>query len=145
MWQESYRAGLMSRKVDQKLYVNYLTKAEESLRIAELALNTKAFDAAVGNAIHSAINALDCLTVFSLGKRAASDHGNVLSLLKPILGKDYNDIERQFGALIEIKNSVEYEPYFASEKDAKLSISRARRILEKVKTKLPRNDRTLKT
>ena len=38
----------MSRKVDQKLYANYLTKAEQSLRIAELALNAKAFDAAVG-------------------------------------------------------------------------------------------------
>jgi len=134
----------MSRKVDQKLYANYLTKAEQSLRIAEMALNTKAFDAAVGNAIHSAINALDSLTVFSLGKRAATDHSNVLSLLKPILGKDYSDIEKQFGALIELKNSVEYQPYFVSEKDAHLSISRARRILEKVKTKLPKNDRTIK-
>jgi len=130
----------MSRKVNQKLYVNYLTKAEQSLRIAELALNAKAFDASVGNAIHSAINALDSLTVFSLGKRAAGNHGNVLSILKSILGKDYNDIEKQFGALIELKNSVEYEPYFASEKDAQLSISRARRILEKVKTKLPKNN-----
>jgi hypothetical protein len=134
----------MSRKVDQKLYVNYLTKAEQSLRVAEMALNARAFDASVGNAIHSAINALDSLTVFSLGKRAATDHGNVLSLLKPILGKDYNDIEKQFGALIEMKNSVEYQPYFAGERDAHLSVSRARRILEKVKTKLPKNDRTIK-
>jgi len=134
----------MSRKVDQKLYVNYLTKAEQSLHVAELALNAKAFDAAVGNAIHSAINAVDSLTVFSLGKRAASDHGNVLSLLRSILGKDYNDIEKQFGALIELKNSVEYQPYFANEKDANLSTRRARRILEKAKTKLPKNNRTIK-
>ncbi len=134
----------MSRRVDQKLYVNYLTKAEQSLRIAELALDVKAFDAAVGNAIHSAINALDSLTVFSLGKRAIGNHSNVLSLLKQILGKDYNEIEKQFGGLIELKNSVEYQPYFTSEKDAQLSISRARRILQKVRTKLPKNDRTLK-
>jgi uncharacterized protein (UPF0332 family) len=127
----------MSRKVDQKLYVNYLTKAEQSLHTAELALSVDAFDAAVGNAIHSAINTLDSLTVYSIGKRAADDHSNVLSLVKPILGKDYNDIEKQFGALIELKNSVEYQPYFASAKNARLSISRARRILEKVKTKLP--------
>jgi len=132
----------MSRKVDQKLYVNYLVKAEQSLRVAEMALDTKAFDAAVGNAIHSAINALDSLTVFSLGKRAAGEHSNVLSLLKQIFVKDYHDIEKQFGALMELKNSVEYQPYFVSEKDAKLSISRARRILEKVKTKLPKNSRT---
>jgi uncharacterized protein (UPF0332 family) len=127
----------MSRKVDQKLYVNYLTKAEQSLHTAELALSVDAFDAAVGNAIHSAINALDALTVYSIGKRATDDHSNVLSLVKPILGKDYNDIEKQFGSLIELKNSVEYQPYFATAKDARLSISRARRILEKVKTKLP--------
>ncbi len=77
----------MSRRVDQKLYVNYLTKAEQLLRIAELALDVKAFDAAVGNAIHSAINALDSLTVFSLGKRAIGDHSNVLSLLNKFLVK----------------------------------------------------------
>jgi len=135
----------MSRKVDQRLYVNYLIKAEQSLRIAELALKTKAFDAAVGNAIHSAINSLDSLTVFSLGKRTAGDHSHVLSLLKPILGKDYSDIEKQFGALIELKNSVEYQPDFASEKNAHLSISRARRILEKVKAKLPKNNKASTT
>ena len=42
---------------------NYLTKAENSLRIARIALEQGAYDSAVVSSVHSAINSLDALTL----------------------------------------------------------------------------------
>jgi hypothetical protein len=54
----------MTRSVDQSKAANYLTKAENSLRIAKIALKERAYDTAVMDAVHSSINALDALTTF---------------------------------------------------------------------------------
>lgn len=61
---------------------NYLTKAENSLRMAKIAVKEEAYDNAVMSAVHAAINALDALTVSYLGKRASGSHTDVLVLLK---------------------------------------------------------------
>lgn len=55
----------MTRAVDQSKAVNYLTKAENSLHIARIALKEKAYDTAVMDAVHSSINALDALTTLT--------------------------------------------------------------------------------
>jgi uncharacterized protein (UPF0332 family) len=74
----------MTRAVDTKRATNYLTKAENSLHMAKVAIKEEAYDNAVMSAVHSAINALDALTVLYLGKRASGAHTDVLSLVKGI-------------------------------------------------------------
>ena len=64
----------MTRPVDQKKATGYITKAENSLRISKIAIKESAYDAAVMNAVHSAINSLDALTTYFVGKRASGAH-----------------------------------------------------------------------
>jgi uncharacterized protein (UPF0332 family) len=88
-------------------------------------------------AIHSAINALDALTSSEKGFRASGEHDEVLTLLKGILTpNEYADIEKQFSSLIDLKNTAEYQPEFTSHEEARNSIKRAQRILDKVKAKM---------
>ncbi len=75
----------MTKPVDPKKSRNYIIKAENSLRIAKIAIEYNAYDNAVMTAIHSAINALDALTSSEKGFRASGEHDEVLTLLKGIL------------------------------------------------------------
>lgn len=127
----------MTRDVDNQKYANYITKAENSLQLAKIALDRQANDSAVMNCVHSAINALDALTTFHLNKRASGSHTDVLSLVKGILdGSEFRDVERQFGSLLSLKNASEYQPDFMSKNQAENSIKWAERILNKVKINL---------
>lgn len=127
----------MTRDVDFQKYINYITKSESSLQLAKIALERKAFDSAVMNCVHSAINALDALTTFHLNKRASGSHTDVLSLVKGILtGPEFKDLERQFSSLLSLKNTSEYQPDLMSRDQAENSIKWAERILSRVKTKL---------
>jgi len=127
----------MTRSVDQSKAANYLTKAENSLRIAKIALREKAYDTAVMDAVHSSINALDALTTLYGGKRSSGQHSDVLKLIKGILtNEEFEYVEKQFSALIGRKNESEYQPTLMNDKDAEDAIRRAERILSKVKAKL---------
>lgn len=129
----------MARDLDKRKYGGYITKAENSLRISKIALQEGAYDAAVMNAIHSAINALDAFTTYFLGKRASGSHTDSLLLTKAILTtQEQGDIEKQYKSLISLKNASEYQPDMMSPKDAENSIKLAERIFDKVKTKLPK-------
>jgi len=77
----------MVRKLDQVKTSGYVTKAENSLRISKIALGEGAYDAAVMNAVHGAINSLDALTTHFLGKRASGTHTETLSLIKGIFSQ----------------------------------------------------------
>jgi uncharacterized protein (UPF0332 family) len=127
----------MTRSIDPRKATDYITKAENSLRMAKIALDEKAYDNAVMSAVHSAINALDALTTSYLSKRASGAHTDVLLLIKGIFPpQEYNDVKKQFSSLISKKNESEYQPDLMSHKDAENSIKSAQRILDKVKTKL---------
>ena len=127
----------MTKNIDPRKASGYLTKAINSLEMAKLAIQKKAYDNAVMSAVHSAINALDALTTSYKGKRASGQHTDVLSLIQGILTpREYVDIEKQFGSLLTLKNTSEYQPDLMSLKDAQDSIRWAERILSKVKTKL---------
>jgi len=129
----------MIRHVDSQKYANYVTKAENSLQLARVALERRAYDGAVMNCIHSAINALDALTTFHLNKRASGSHTDVLPLVKGIVaGPEFKEIERQFGSLLSLKNASEYEPDFMSKRQAENSIKWAERVLDKAKANLKR-------
>ena len=127
----------MVRAVNPGKAVGYMTKAENSLRMAKIAIDQQAYDNAIMSTIHSAINALDALTTSYLNKRASGSHTDVLGLIKSIFPpKEYNDIKKQFMSLIGKKNESEYQPDLMNQKDAQNAIKCAERILTKVKAKL---------
>ncbi len=127
----------MTRSVDAKKSINYLIKAENSLRIAKIAIEQQAYDNAVMSSIHSAINALDALTTYRLKKRSSGLHIDVLSLTKEIFStQEQNDVEKQFRLLLSLKNASEYQPDMMSQKEAENSLKLAERILAKVKAKM---------
>ncbi|MGI0062301.1 MAG: HEPN domain-containing protein [Nitrosotalea sp.] len=126
----------MTRFVDQTKAANYLIKAENSLKIAKLALEEKAYDTAVMDAVHSSINALDALTTLG-GKRSSGQHTDVLDLIKGMLGRDeYEYVKKQFGGLMSMKNESEYQPDLMSKSDAEKAIMYAERILSKIRPKI---------
>lgn len=127
----------MTKPVDRKKSQNYLTKAENLLDVSRYALSQKKYDAAVINAVHSAINALDALTTHEKSLRASGEHGEVLLLIKGIIpANEYDDIKKQFSSLRDLKNTAEYQPDFVNPEEAKNSIKWADRILAKVRIKL---------
>jgi uncharacterized protein (UPF0332 family) len=127
----------MTRDLDKEKYIGYVIKAETSLKMSKIALNEKAYDASVVSAIHSGINAVDGLTTRFLSKRSSGKHTDFSSLIKAVLDpKEQSDVEKQYKALLRLKNESEYQPKLMSLKDAEDSIKSAERILNKVKAKL---------
>lgn len=127
----------MTRSLDRNKAAGYITKAENSLRISKIAIKEGAYDAAVMNAVHSAINSLDALTTYFVGKRASGVHTEVLSIIKGILTqREYEETQKQFNTLLGMKNESEYQPDLMNPKDAESAIKLAERIFEKVKTKI---------
>ena len=127
----------MTRPVGREKTTGYVTKATNSLLISKIAIKESAYDAAVMNAVHSAINSLDALTTYFVGQRASGSHTEVLSLIKGILSqREYEEIQKQYNALLRMKNESEYQPDLMSLKEAESAIKLAERILDKVKTKL---------
>jgi len=103
--------------VDKAKYINYLNKAEEFLDVANAALKQSKNNAAVANAVHSAINAIDSLAVFYFGKRHAGKHEDAIGAIKGALkNSEYDEISKQFGGLMELKNEAEYQPNMIGER-----------------------------
>lgn len=127
----------MSKSLDPHKAGDYVIKAENSLKIAKIALEEGAYDNAVMSAVHSAINALDALTTSELGKRSSGQHSHVLSLLKGILTQEeYSVVNKQFSNLLGMKNKSEYQPDLMSQKEAENAVKWAGRILDLIKLKM---------
>ncbi|MGI0023936.1 MAG: HEPN domain-containing protein [Nitrososphaera sp.] len=127
----------MTRSVDSGRGRDYLAKAENSLRMARIAVREQAYDNAVMSAVHSAINALDALAVSYLGRRASGLHTDVLALVKGSFSTaEYQEMRRQFTSLLSMKNASEYQPDPMDKVDAENSVKWAERIVGKVKEKL---------
>lgn len=127
----------MARSIDRKKSAGYITKAENALRISKIAIKEGAYDAAVMNSVHGAINSLDALTTFFLGKRASGVHTEVLSIIKGVLTpREYEETQKQFNTLLGMKNESEYQPELMSLKDAESAVKLGERIFERVKTKI---------
>jgi hypothetical protein len=128
----------MSKPVSKNLYRNYLQKAVEMLDVAEYAANQSKNNAAVTASVHCAINAIDSLAVFYLGRRHAGGHEGAVDSVKGVLGQaEFRDMAKQFGGLIALKNEAEYQPDLMKDSQARDAVARASRILSKVKRKLP--------
>jgi HEPN domain-containing protein len=129
----------LSRKpVDKKLYRNYLQKAEEMLDIAQYAASRSKNNAAVATSVHCAINAIDALGVFYLGRRHSGGHEEALNTVRGALSEaELKEVTKQFSSLIALKNEAEYQPDLMKEAQAQDAVTRASRILSKVRKKLP--------
>jgi HEPN domain-containing protein len=128
----------MAKSVDKSLYRNYLQKAEEMLDVARYAADRSKNDAAVAASVHCAINAVDALAVFYFGKRHSGGHEEALGAVKGALSEaEFRDVAKQFTGLIALKNQAEYQPDLMKDSQARDAVTRASRIISKVKQKLP--------
>lgn len=121
------------RSVNRAQAANYLTKAEQHLAEALEALSAERWDTAVLLAIHAAIAAADAACVASAGVRSASStHADQPRLLRQLL-PDIEEARRaatQLEALIDRKNTVEYEARRCRPDDAQVSAKQAQRVVQ---------------
>jgi HEPN domain-containing protein len=126
------------REVPKGRYPVYLRKAEEFLAEAQDALLKKRFNAAAASAAHSAINALDSLTIHRLGARHAGPrHLDATFMLKYLDIPQKGEAEAKFEAAVNVKSAAEYEDRSVSKGEAEIAIKRAEQFLKWVKGNLP--------
>jgi len=111
----------------------YVAKAEQFVTEARLALEGSRADAAMLNAIHAAISAVDAVTGALSGLRSADpDHQRAVDLLEEVASRS-EEIKarvRQLRQLLARKNMVEYEARRATAKEARDAVERASRIVD---------------
>ena len=110
----------------------YLAKAEQFSAEASAALGGSRNDAAMLNAIHAAISAVDAVTAALAGLRSADpDHQRAIDLLEEVAsGSDEVKTRvRQVRQLLARKNIVEYESRRATAKEARQAVERAKRVV----------------
>jgi HEPN domain-containing protein len=119
-----------TRRTEARLY---LSKAEQFLEQARVALGAERFDAALLNAIHAAISGGDAVTVALAGRRSTDpDHQRSVDLLEEAAAStpEIRERSRQLRTLLARKNTVEYESRPASARDARDGVGRATRIVD---------------
>lgn len=135
-------AKLKTRRVDRSLYVNYLKKAQECLASACRSFAASEWNASAINSIHSAISSVDAMCVFFLGQRHAGEsHDGTVALLRTVKEldrKDLNSIVNRTSRILSLKNMAEYEERLVSSSEAEKALKDADRLLQFVKSKLPR-------
>ncbi|MDP3731907.1 MAG: HEPN domain-containing protein [Candidatus Omnitrophota bacterium] len=129
-------------KIDRNLYTNYLVRAEECLSAARHSLSLNQWNASAISAIHSGIASLDALCVYYLGQRhAGANHEDAITLFKNIKQLPREDIDTIANRVIKIlkmKNMAEYEERLVHQTEAQNILKNAERLLEAVKSKLPK-------
>ena len=125
------------RSVNRAQAANYLRKAEQHLAEAVEAVAAERWDTAVLLAIHAAMSAADAACVSSAGLRSASpSHADQPRLLRQLLPDD-EEAKRtaaQLEALIDRKNTVEYEARRCQPADAQISTKQAQRVVQWVRS-----------
>jgi len=135
-------AKIKTRRVDRSLYANYLKKTEECLASACRSFAVGEWNASAINSIHSAISSIDAMCVFFLGQRHSGDsHDGSVALLQTIKEldrKDLNAIINRTSRILSLKNMAEYEERLVSNAEAEKALKDADRLLQFVKSKLPK-------
>ncbi len=125
------------RSVNRTLAPNYMKKAEQHVAEAFEALSAERSDTAVLLAIHAGISAVDAACVASAGVRSASQtHADQARLVRQLLpdDEDAQRVATQLEALIDRKNTVEYEARRYRPEDAQVTTKQAQRIVEWART-----------
>ena len=117
---------------DRRQASSHLAKAEQFLRASERSAGESDHDAAMLNAIHSAISAADAVTVALAGVRSTDpDHQRVADLLREVAGAsgEIRGQVTQLRRLLARKNLVEYESRRARAAEASDALKRASRFV----------------
>ncbi len=125
-------ASVAHKQVDPVLARNYLEKAEQHLGLARQALTRERWDSAVLLAIHAAINAADAVCVKRAGMRSTGEpHAEAIRLLTQLFPKDEaaRKAGSQLSALIDKKNTVEYDARRCTLGEATTAVDRADRLV----------------
>lgn len=120
-------------KVETSRATLYLAKAQEFAKEARTALEAGRFDATLLLAIHAGISAADAVAVALRGSRSADpDHRAAADLLRSA-GRGapaFDARARQLVALINKKNTVEYEARRSTREEGQDALLRAERFVE---------------
>jgi len=111
---------------------NYLNKAGQHLALALQALAQGRWDSAVLLSVHAGISAADAVCVGTSGLRSASKvHSDQVKLVRQLLPNDDSAkrASTQLAALIDRKNTVEYEARTCTQQDAVTATRQAERIV----------------
>ncbi len=122
-----------TRSVQPAQAGNYLRKAEQHLALALQAFAGGRWDSAVLLSVHAAISAADAACVGKHGFRSISQsHSDQVNLLRQLFPRDDATIRAssQLAALIDRKNTVEYEARLCTQKDAEVATKQAERVVQ---------------
>jgi len=115
-----------------------MRKAEEFLAEAQDAFLRGHFNTAAACAAHSAINALDALTIHRLGARHAGPrHLDATFMLKHLDIPQKGEAEAKFEAAVNVKSAAEYEDRLVSKREAEIATKMAQQFLKWIKGNLP--------
>lgn len=126
-----------TRKVSPDEWRAYKRKGTVLLEAAEIALEFEKHDAAAILAIHSGILLADAVLIRTTGMKSASeDHRDAVELLSARV-KNPAPARRHLGAILSVKNHVEYTGETIGSAEAKNLLRSARRLHEWAKPYLP--------
>lgn len=131
-------SSIPRKEVRKSEYLTYLQKAEEFLAEARDALLKGRFNTAAACAAHSAMNALDSLTVHRLGAcHAGPRHLDAILMLKHLEIPQKGGAEVKFKAAVGLKSVAEYEDRLAGKGESEAAVRKAEQFLKWVKENLP--------
>lgn len=111
----------------------YVSKAVEFAAEARAALASGRHDAAILAAVHAGISGADAVCVALAGQRSTDpDHARAVDLLRQV-ARGASEVEtkaKQLSALLQKKNTVEYESRRASAEEAADAVQRAGRFVD---------------
>jgi hypothetical protein len=120
-------------RVEPQESLAYLRKARQFVDGSRVAAVAGRADAAMLCAIHAAISAADGVTVALAGLRSTDPNHLAAAELLRVAGRGAGDFEtraRQFSALLQKKNLVEYEARNATVAEVEDAVKRAERLVE---------------
>ena len=109
----------------------------EWLDAARTVADAGSYNVAVASCAHSAINAVDAMTILRAGRRSAGRHADALGLVKSVLaGSERADLVRQYSFLLDMKSPAEYGGATMTARQAADSLKHAERILSRVRAEI---------
>lgn len=108
----------------------YLSMAKEFQAAAEESAAAGRWRAAGMNAIHAAISAADAVCIFEVNERSNSaSHEDAADLLGRSGAADAKAKANQLGAVLDVKNAVEYQSRPVSVDEAVAVLKRSKRLV----------------
>lgn len=126
------RLSIPTRTVARVQAANYLRKAEDHLAVAIEAVAAERWSTAVLLSVHAAISATDAACVASAGIRSVSQtHMDQVRLVRQLFAGDEEakKASDHLSALLDRKNTAEYEARQFQRNDADAALKHAERLV----------------